>query len=93
MAKIFRERKLNRERKIKALSHLPWPDDVRQYLVLPDTPLYEDSAQRVFKGYIMEKVDCSSKLSDAYSETHTLSIYKNHALPKVCAKQLLLSTN
>ena len=89
VAKIFKERKLNRERKIKALSHLPWPADVRQYLVLPDTPLYEDSAQRVFKGYIMEKVDCSCKLSDAYSETHPLSTYKRSCVAESLCKAVI----
>lgn len=89
VAKIFKERKLNRERKIKVLSHLPWPADVRQYLVLPDTPLYEDSAQRVFKGYIMEKVDCSCKLSDAYSETHPLSTYKRSCVAESLCKAVI----
>lgn len=76
VAKIFKERKLSRDLKVEALAKLPWPEEVRKYLVLPDVALYEDPAQRILGGYVMENVDCSSTLADVYSETHPLSIYK-----------------
>lgn len=76
VAKIFKERKKSRDEKVEALVHLPWPDSVRKYLVLPQVALYDDSNCSVLRGYIMERVDCSSTLADVYSETHPLSIYK-----------------
>lgn len=76
VAKIFKERKLSRDLKVEALAKLPWPEEVREYLVLPDVALYEDPAQKILRGYVMENVDCSSTLADVYSETHPLSIYK-----------------
>ena len=76
VAKIFKERNRSRDLKVEALAKLPWPSEVREYLVLPEVALYEDSGLKILRGYVMEKVDCSSTLADVYSETHPLSIYK-----------------
>ena len=76
VARIFKERNLRRDLKVEALANLPWPSEVKNYLVLPQVALFENSGRKVLRGYVMEKVDCSSTLADVYSETHPLSIYK-----------------
>ena len=76
VAKIFKERMLERDLKVAALAKLPWPDEVLEYLVLPRAALYDKDDHSVLRGFIMEKSDCRNSLADVYSESHPLSIYK-----------------
>lgn len=84
VAKKFKRINKNLEDKIDALIHLPWSADCRKYLVLPEVAIYEDFSRTIFIGYLMEKIDASSKLIDVYMDSHPLSIYQ-----KVCVAENL----
>lgn len=82
VAKIYKDRKLSRDEKVAALSNLPWPESVREYLVLPRVALYEEPERKVLRGFIMDRVTADNTLADVYSETHPLSIYKKACVAK-----------
>lgn len=92
--KIFKKREKQREKKIKAISQLPWNEDMKRYIVLPQVVLYEDEKLNRMAGIIMEKIDSSYMLADAYSEEHPLSIrVKALVAKKLCEAVIAVHSN
>ena len=74
VAKIFRERDQQRDAKVRILKQFQWSYDIRKYVVLPQVILYEDEEKTRQCGYVMDKVDCSTSLTDTFTGNHPLSI-------------------
>lgn len=74
VAKIFLKREKQRDIKVKALKQIKWPDDVKRYVVLPQVILYEDEKKTRQCGFVMDRVDCSTLLTDTFSSDKPLSI-------------------
>lgn len=74
VAKIFKKREYQRDAKIRVLKEFQWSDDIRKYVVLPQVILYEDMERTRQCGYVMDKVDCSTLLTDTFVGDHPLSI-------------------
>lgn len=74
VAKIFLKREKQRDEKVKALRQLRWSDEIRKYVALPQIILYEDREKTKQCGYVMDKVDCSTLLTDTFIGDRPLSI-------------------
>lgn len=92
--KIFKKREKQREKKIAAIRQLPWNDMMKKYIVLPQVVLYEDRYLSRMAGIVMEKIDSSYMLADAYSEEHPLSIrVKAFVAKKLCEAVIAVHSN
>lgn len=75
-AKIYKSPNEDRKMKIQALVSIDWSEEFRKYLVIPKDILYADPQKKDFVGYTMRFLEGYEKLSEIYSETHPLSLYK-----------------
>ena len=46
VAKIFRKREKQHDDKVNALRHLPWSEDIKKFVVLPEVILFEDQQRK-----------------------------------------------
>lgn len=74
VAKIFYKRDQQRDAKVRILKEFQWSDDTRKYVVLPQVILYEDEEKTRQCGYVMDKVDCSTSLTNTFTGDNPLSI-------------------